>query len=626
MEVRKGKDWELISDLEYWKEKDVDAYMYSLLASFPNFLFYVFKHTIHVVPTPIQLDMADYLQHGANDNRWDKPLIEAGMKKRIENTDFGFMAFRNAGKSEVLSLFSLWNLAREPRFQIKIISNKDKAAIGMLKKVKKALECCERLEYLIPPVTPSNRKTKSVVNHSVSSDTLDVNGAELNGVASILSLSIKSTFTGERADLVILDDLETLDSAMTHTGREYTKAKVQEATNLLHKSRFAHWESKSIIVGTPHAEDSLYYSKIADGVPFRVYPARYPNKRYMSRIGHILAPMIKHEMESGNVELTGHGLKLDEGEFTCKTMCDPKKIMKVELDQEDYAKQYMLDCTAQSEANSPLKVSNLIVTDFDASGAYNNYRLVRDNTRIISDLPCTGLPEDRFYAPEIVNNIHLPFDQIIMAIDMSGFGKDETAVTVVASVNGFIFVCDTGAYGAYDRGMTFDIASEVAEMAIKWGVHLIHLEDNNTASFELLEAEFAKRNYYCTIDRVTQSYNKEARIIRALDTPINNRRLVINRSVIENDNANGDSTLMGKRRPYYNLIYQMARLTKVKDSIPQKDRLDSLAIAVEKLGHVLVDAREENENESKLKMLRNRANKNQSLGSSFSKSRSSRNW
>ena len=82
-------NWEAL-----WQEEYKD--------SFPKFLWLCWLHLGHSAPTPIQIDMAHFLQYGPQ-----RTCIEA---------------LRGEGKSYVTCCFAAWRLKRDPSESIIIVS------------------------------------------------------------------------------------------------------------------------------------------------------------------------------------------------------------------------------------------------------------------------------------------------------------------------------------------------------------------------------------------------------------------------------------------------------------------------------------------------------------------------
>ena len=84
----------------------------------------------------------------------------------------------------------------------------------------------------------------------------------------------------------------------------------------------------------------------------------------------------------------------------------------------------------------------------------------------------------------------------------------------------------------------------------------------------------------CSIEEVRHNTQKEKRIVDTLEPVMNQHRLIINRSVIENDAKPRDEDSVDKALGYQ-LFHQMTHITVDRNCLQNDDRLDSLAGAVE---------------------------------------------
>ena len=106
----------------------------------------------------------------------------------------------------------------------------------------------------------------------------------------------------------------------------------------------------------------------------------------------------------------------------------------------------------------------------------------------------------------------------------------------------------------------------------------------------LLQPHLLKIYPMCGLEEVRHNTQKEKRIIDTLEPVMNQHRLVVNKSVIREDN---DSIRIypAEKQLQYSLFYQMTRLTKDRNCLGHDDRLDCLAIAVNDcLSLMMVDA------------------------------------
>ena len=78
----------------------------------------------------------------------------------------------------------------------------------------------------------------------------------------------------------------------------------------------------------------------------------------------------------------------------------------------------------------------------------------------------------------------------------------------------------------------------------------------------------------CVITEVKNTKQKELRIIDTLEPVLMRHKLIVNKSVIENDYRRYETNQA------YSLIYLMTRICRDKNAIAHDDRLDAVAIAV----------------------------------------------
>jgi hypothetical protein len=165
-----------------------------------------------------------------------------------------------------------------------------------------------------------------------------------------------------------------------------------------------------------------------------------------------------------------------------------------------------------------------------------------------------------------------------MFIDPSGKGLDETAYSIVAHLNGNLFVLEVG---SFREGYTEPVLRGLAEAAKRRKVKLILLEDQfGQGMMENLLQPYLREVYPCTIEPTRSNVQKERRIINALEPVMNQHRLIFNRSVIEDDSKARDDDSV-ETALAYQLFHQLTHLTVDKQSLQHDDRLDSLAGAVQ---------------------------------------------
>ena len=83
----------------------------------------------------------------------------------------------------------------------------------------------------------------------------------------------------------------------------------------------------------------------------------------------------------------------------------------------------------------------------------------------------------------------------------------------------------------------------------------------------------------CPIEEVWSSGQKELRIIDALEPVIGSHKLLIDRRVLDHDVESTQKYPIEKRSSYQ-LLFQMARITRVRGALVHDDRLESLSQGV----------------------------------------------
>lgn len=502
------------------------------LGDFRNFLYLVWKHLNLPDPTPVQYDIAYYLQHG-------------GKRKVIE-------AFRGVGKSWITSAYACWILLMNPQEKILVISASKERSDSFSIFTKRLINEMEILQHLKPRDDQRN-----------SNISFDVAPAMAAHAPSVKSVGITGQITGSRATKIIADDVESYNNSATQVQREKLAETIKEFDAVLSPGE----NSEIIYLGTPQTEESIYNLLEERGYQIRIWTARYPKtwKNYES-YGNRLAPMLRETFES------------DPDKHYWKPV-DPSRFNDLELSEREasygrsgFALQFMLDTTLSDQDRYPLKLSDLIVMPIDPQKAPAKIVWGNRKEEMLTDLPNVGFSGDRLYKPMWLSQEWSDYQGTVMAIDPSGRGKDDTGYAIVKHLHGMLFLVDGGGVpGGYDEAAL----STLARKAKEHGVNYIVIEDNfGDGMFTALFKPVLQRIYPVTVDPdgVRHNTQKERRIIEALEPVMNQHRLVVDPKLIKSDSERED-----KNR---SLFYQMTRLTKERGSLLHDDCVDALAIAV----------------------------------------------
>ena len=503
------------------------------LKDFRNFMFIVWKHLNLPDPTPVQYDMADYIQNCPR-----RAIIEA---------------FRGVGKSYITAAFVVHQLLLDPQKKFMVVSASKQRADDFSTFTQRLILELPICQHLI--ATSEQRWSKIA---------FDVRPALASGSPSVKSVGITGQLTGSRADIIIADDIEVPNNSMTQMMREKLGEAVKEFDAVLKP------EGKILYLGTPQCEMSLYNTLTERGYQMRVWTARYPTIEYAEKAyGERLAPMMWDTMRDSDKPVDGQ--PVDPKRF------DDEDLLERELSygRSGFALQFMLDTSLSDVDRYPLKLSDLMVMSIDKDKAPE--KLVYGVMKEVKDLPNVGLSGDKFYAPEALLGSYVDYDGSVLVIDPSGRGQDETAYAVVKMLNGYLYVA---ACGGIKGGYSEHTLTKLAHIAKDHKVNMLLIESNfGDGMFTELIKPILKKIYPVTTEEVRHSKQKELRIIDTLEPVMNQHKLIIDPKVIQDDFDSVQHHPTEKAQKYM-LTYQLTRVTKERGSLAHDDRLDALAMGV----------------------------------------------
>lgn len=510
-------------------ESDIER----IKGDFKQFLFIVWKHLNLPNPTPVQFQIADYLQ-------------EPDIKRKI------IEGFRGIGKSWITSSFVCWLLLRDPQAKVLVVSASKQRADDFSVFTQRLICELPLLQHLIP--TSDQRQSKVA---------FDVAPALASHAPSVKSLGITSMLTGSRADYIIADDVEVPNNSATADLREKLLKAVKEFEAILTPKE----TSQIIYLGTPQTEESIYNKLRATGFHCRVWTAEIPQK---DTYNGALAPSIEEMIERGEPA----GTPTDPKRFTR----DDLNERKLSYGRSGYALQYMLDTSLSDSERYPLKTGDLVVTNLPYDKAPINLSYGSAKEQIIRELPNVGFEGDRWFYPMFCDSEYAPYTGSVMAIDPSGRGEDETGYAVVKHLHGRLFVT---ACGGLTGGYSEETLIKLATIAKENNVNEILVESNfgDGMYVELLKPVL-NTIYQCAVSEVSHSTQKEKRIIDTLEPVLNAHKLVFDYKAVKEDLKPFLDGSYDDSRFVYSLFYQLTHITKDRGSLRHDDRLDALAMAV----------------------------------------------
>ena len=509
-----------------WSEQDIEK----ARKHFWAFVYIVWKSIGLPNPTPIQVDIAQYLQNPPSDR-----IVIQG--------------FRGVAKSFLTCAYAVWRLWSNRDLKVLIISASRDRADDNARFIKSIIRTLPFLADM--KADKSQLDTQNIFN---------VGGAQADISPSVKSVGITGQITGTRADLLISDDVEVPKNSGTQLQRDKLSEAVKEYDAILKPG------GQIIYLGTPQNEASLYNTLRRRGYETRIWTVLYPeSEEEMESYGDSLAPFIRDKYLSDPKKYAGKPT-------------DPSRFDEIEIEKRrlsygraGFALQFMLNTNLSDYEKYPLKVSDLIIDSLDPHETSTKWAWANGTQQRMGDIPCVAMNGDMYYAPLSRSPDTLPYTGTVMAIDPAGRGSDESAYAVMKALNGYLFLMDVGGFteGYNDLALT-----QMAQLAKFWQVNEIVVEANfGDGMFTKLMSPIFSKIHPCAITEVKNTKQKELRIIDTLEPVLMRHKLIVNQSVIENDYRRYES---GQT---YSLIYQMTRICRDKNAIAHDDRLDAVTMA-----------------------------------------------
>lgn len=510
-----------------WSKEDIEK----ARKNFWAFVYIVWKSIQLPNPTPIQVDIARFLENPPSDR-----IILQG--------------FRGVAKSFLTCAYAAWQLWNDRQLKVLIISASSDRADANARFIKRIIHTLPFLEEM-----------KAAKNQLDTQNLFDVGGAVADISPSVKSVGITGQITGTRADILISDDVEVPKNSGTQAQRDKLSELVKEYDAIIKPG------GQIIYLGTPQNEASLYNRLQKRGYITRVWPVTYPaNHEERAAYGDTLAPFIANRYDEAPEKWAGKPtdpLRFSEDEIAKR---------KLSYGKAGFALQFLLNTNLSDYEKFPLKVSDLIVEALDLKETSLKWSWASGLPQRLGDIPCVALKGDMYYAPLARSEETAAYTGTVMAIDPSGRGTDETAFAVVKFLGGYLFLMEVG---GFKEGYTDLTLAQMAQKAKFWGANEIIVEANfGDGMFTKVMTPVFSRIYPCTITEVKHTKQKELRIIDTLEPVLMQHRLIVNRSVIEDDYH------VFEVNQAYSLFYQMTRLSRDRNALAHDDRLDAVTIAV----------------------------------------------
>lgn len=473
-------------------------------------------------------------------------------------------AQRGQAKTTITAIYAVWRLIHDPSTRILIVSAGGEVAIEIANWVIQIIQGMPELECLRPDRAAGDRVAVTAydVHHSLK-------GPEKS--PSIACIGITANMQGRRADVLIADDIESSKNSRTQTNRALLVHLTKDFTSI-------NSQGDVIYLGTPQSVDSVYNTLPNRGVAIRIWPGRYPTNEELKNYGGYLAPKLLERILADPTLQTGGGPTGMRGKPTDPILLPESILVEKEIDQGAayFDLQHMLSTQLSDEDKYPLKVGNLRFIGFDRQAKlapmYLNFVKTERNQLALPE----GFPiQDKMYTVQDASEFGA-IQGYHMYIDPAGGGRngDELAYAVTGLIAGRVCLVDAGGIKGGIEDLQLDF---MTEKATHWKPFKIDIEKNfGNGAFSSVWTPRLLKVHTCEIEDVWESGQKELRIIDVLEPMVGAGKFMVYQDLLYDDWSRCQKYPVEVRHTY-SLFWQMARITRDRDSLIHDDRLDAVA-------------------------------------------------
>lgn len=533
------------------RESDVDASVrWELLAllqeefkEFVPFLREVMTH-LGFTLSEIQEDIANFMQYG--------PAF------------LMIQAQRGQAKTTIAAAFAVWCLIQHPEWRVLILSAGGTQANEISTLIVRIIMTMDILECIRPDKHAGDRT-------SVASFDLHHSLKGVDKSPSVACAGIGANLQGKRADLLIPDDIESSKNSATALQRAQLLHLTLDFTSIANAEH-----ARVVWLGTPQTSESIYNTLPGRGVTVRVWPGRYPTPEQVENYGEHLAPLIAQRLAANPALGGGHGPMLDEGAPTDPSFKGEQILLRTRMDQGPayFQLQHMLNTRLSDAARFPLKPERLLVMRLDHSHRVP-LTVSPSFTRANLQHCASGTFAFKVSRPETVSQETVTCPLIHMYVDPApgGLNGDETGYAITGMANSNIFAFDIGGVvGGYEEQKLMALAL----ICKKWDVDVVSIEKNmGYGAFREVWTPILRS--VCPGVAIQDDMvhgQKEKRILATIEPILGRGALIINEDIITTDWESASAR--GTRGQTYSLFFQMAKLTRDRNSLIHDDRLDAL--------------------------------------------------
>lgn len=516
--------------------------LHTLQEAYPNFVPFCEDMMIELGfgLTDIQADIAEFMQFGP-----DSQMVQAQ---------------RSQAKTTIVACFAVWCLIHSPAHRILIVSAGGTQANEISILIIRLIMVVDILECLRPDKQAGDRTSTEHfdVHHSLKG---------LDKSPSVACIGITSNLQGKRADLLIADDVESGKNSMTAVMRAVLLQFTRDFASIVQNGR-------TLWLGTPQSIDSVYNTLPARGVTVRIWPGRYPTEAQVAHYGDHLAPLLVQRMKANPSLQLGGGVLGDQGKAIDNVLLPDSALIKKELEQGTpyFQLQHMLNTALTDSMRHPLKPEHLTVLKVGKEFPMSPIRGMTNAHK--QDYLSVNFPFKLSTMQEVGKDFS-KLQKVWAYVDPAagGANADETAYAIGGFLNGNIYLLSAG---GIPGGYGLDKLELLADILSRFPIDGVTIEKNmGYGAFSEIFTPVLRRRIQCQIEDDLVSGQKELRIINTLAPVMGRGALFISEDVVRED-QDRCGLYASHVRQTYSLFFQIAKLTRDRNSLTHDDRVDAL--------------------------------------------------
>lgn len=503
--------------------------------------------------TPVQEAIGEFMENGG-----DRIMVQAQ---------------RGQAKTTIAACFCVFALIHNPRLRVLIVSAAGPLASDISTLIVRIINNMPELECMRPDKRAGDRESVEAfdIHHTLRGN--------VDKSPSVKCLGITANMQGNRADLLLADDVESSKNSKTPGMRADLLHWTKDFTSIVANGRI-------IWLGTPQSRDSIYGSLPARGVVVRIWPGRYPTREQLGKYQGMLAPQLLQKLRANPDLQTGGGLLGDQGQPTDPQLHSEAALQDKERDQGSayFQLQHMLNSELLDASRYPLLTHHLILVSARGSELTIPAKMVRDvHPAAVTDHIIAGFPFKLGRAVAAVDAQYLPVPRPWAAIDPGGGGAnaDETGFSIGNPLSNYILL---RAVGGVRGGYTDAAIDELISWLVRFNVAGVTIEKNygHGAYYAVVLPKLKAAIPDVQVDGDWYSKGqKESRLCDTLEPIIGRGGLIITDEAVEIDSQCCEQYNPASARDY-SFFHQVARIQRRPGALVHDDRLDATEILAAK--------------------------------------------